>query len=290
MTNDAPVDQQQDNSATSTNDQGENQESSNVDTTETVDEANTESSESDTHDTPKEGNESVDQNMPADVTDREKSAIRKMHEATQETAKYKKEADAFQELLNHPEFNEFLQWQKTKKQESTQPQQAPQVELTEDDLLAAQADPTKFNELISKQINSVLNPVIQQAMKKINSVERDNMVSKQEREIDAFASQHSDFWDIDQRIMKAAINETRGQGLDAAYKMAKQLEKQYIDKANVSIQKKVKEKKNASSASPSKAIDPKIIYANNDSEANKIAFDNAKLGKRVDVRVKKQKS
>jgi hypothetical protein len=78
--------------------------------------------------------------MPTGETEREKSAIRKMHEATQQAAQYKKEADAFQQLLNHPEFNEFLQWQQQKRQSSTsQPDQnIPQMDLTEDELLAAQ--------------------------------------------------------------------------------------------------------------------------------------------------------
>lgn len=266
------------------------QEGENVQSTENVEQATDQSSESDTHDTPiEEGNDGVDKPMPAGETDREKSAIRKMHEATQQAAQYKKDADALQQLLHHPEFNEFLQWQKQKQSPASQQNtDIPQVDLTEDELLAAQTDPSKFNGLLNSRLQAMLNPIAQQAMQKIGALERDLALSKHEREIDAFATKHPDFWNIDQRIMKAAIADTRGQGLDAAYKVAKQLEKQYLDKAQTSIQKKVTEKKQASSASPSRSVERKIIYVESDSEANRIAFENAQLDKRVDVRVKRK--
>jgi hypothetical protein len=288
MTNETPADQAPVGEP-SANDEGENQEVSSVESTETVDQASDQSSESDTHDTPKEGNDSVDQNMPADGTDREKSAVRKMHEATQEAARYKKDSEAFQQLLNHPEFNEFLQWQKTKKSESTQPQQTPQIELTEDELLAAQTDPSKFNSLLEQRLNSMVQPMAQQFQQRLNAMERENMISKQERALDAFSETHPDFYKIDPRIMKACIAETKGQGIEAAYNMAKSLETQYKEKVQTSIQKKVQQKKQASSASPSRNVEPKIIYVDNKNEADKVAFDNAVLGKRVDVRVRNKK-
>jgi hypothetical protein len=264
-----------------------------VESTDVAAQAAPQSGESDTQDTQEQGIEGVDQKMPADADDREKAAIRKMHEATQEAARYRKEAEAFQQLLHHPEFNEFLQWQKQRKenpQGSQPPAQMPEVKLTEDEFLAAQADPAKFEGLLNSRLQSMLNPIAHQALQKINNLERELAVSKHEREIDAFATKHPDFWDIDQRIMKAAINETRGQGLDAAYKVAKQLEKQYLDKAQSSIQKKVAEKKQASSASPSRSVEPKVIEVESESEANRIAYEHALLGKRVDVRVKKNKN
>ena len=135
----------------------------------------------------------------------------------------------------------------------------------------------------------MLNPIAQQAIQKINNLERELAVSKHEREIDAFATKHPDFWEIDPRIMKTALTETKGQGLESAYNTAKQLEKQYLEKAQNSIQKKVAEKKQASSASPSRSVEPKVIYVENESEATRVAYENAVLGKRVDVRVKKNK-
>jgi len=260
----------------------------NVDTTETVEKTTTESSESDqTHDTLDKGNESVETKESADMSDRERSAVRKMHEATQEGAKYKKEADAFQELLNHPEFNEFLQWQKDKKNPSQPSQEVPQVELTEEELLAAQTDPSKYDSLMRNKFQSLIEPLAKQVMDRLSNMERDNAISKQERNLDAFAEKHPDFYSIDPRIMKASIAETRGQGIEAAYNMAKSLDSKYLDKAQSSIQKKVQQKKQASAASPSKPMEPKIVYAATQSEADHIAFENAKLGKRVDVRVKK---
>lgn len=285
MTNDTPVDNQPD--AASANDNGENtQVVGNVKSTEIEDQTDPNSSESDTDDTLDQGNESVDNNMSADMTDREKSAVRKMHEATQETAKYKKDSEAFQELLNHPEFNEFITWQKNKQNPSQSQNEFSQAELTEDDLIALQSDPAKYRENINNQVQSIVNPIAKQAMEKINNLERKLAVSQHEREIDAVAAKHPDFWDVDPRIMKAAIGETQGQGAEAAYTLAKQLEKQYVDKANTSIQKKVQAKKKASSNTPRKSIEPSIIYVKNKAEQDKVSFQQASLGKRVDVRIK----
>jgi len=264
---------------------GESLSAQNVESTETVEgQAAPESGESDTHDTPTEGNDGVDDKLPANASEAEKSAIRKMHAATQEAARYKKEADAFQQLLNHPEFNEFLDWRKNKGQQpaSTQPQ-TPNVGLTEDELIAAQGDPAKFEGLLTSRLQSMLNPIAQQAIQKINSLEREIAISKQEREIDAFATKHPDFWDKNPDLMKAALAKTKN--LDQAYNLVNQWEKSERDKALSAHQKKVQEKKQASSASPSKSLEPKVVYASNETEANKIAFQYAQQGKRVDVRI-----
>jgi hypothetical protein len=256
-----------------------------VESTELQEQAPVQPGESDTHDTPKdEGNDGVDQTeKPADMTERESSAVRKMHEATQQASQYKKEADAFQELLNHPEFNEFLQWQK-QRQAGAQPQQEmQQPNLSEDDFLAAQADPVKFDGLLNQRIQQTIGPIANQAIQKINGLERELAISKQEREIDAFASQHPDFWDKNPDLMKAAITKTKD--LNQAYNLVNQWEKGERNKALAAHQKKIQEKKQASSASPSKSMDPKTIYVSNETEANKLAFQYAKQGKRVDVQI-----
>jgi hypothetical protein len=269
---------------------GESQQAQNVEST-GQEQTTQVPSESDTHDTQEKGNESVETQLSADMTEKEKSAIRKMHEATQQAAQYKKEADAFQELLNHPEFNEFLQWRQNKQNPAqSQPPQVSEVTLTDEEFLEAQSNPKKFEGLLNTRLQSMLQPIAQQAIQKINNLERELAISKHEREIDAFATKHPDFWEIDPRIMKTALGETKGKGLESAYNMAKQLEKQYLDKANSSIQKKVAEKKQASSASPSRSVEPKVIYVESESEANRIAYENAVLGKRVDVRVQKKKA
>jgi hypothetical protein len=269
---------------------GESQEAQNVEST-GQEQTTPVPSESDTHDTQEKGNEGVEESLSADMTEKERSAVRKMHEATQQAAQYKKEADAFQQLLHHPEFNEFLQWRQQKQNPASAqpPAEIPQVQLSDEEFLEAQSNPKKFEGLLNSRLQAMLNPIAQQAIQKINNLERELAVSKHEREIDAFATKHPDFWEIDPRIMKTALTETKGQGLESAYNTAKQLEKQYLEKAQNSIQKKVAEKKQASSASPSRSVEPKVIYVENESEATRVAYENAVLGKRVDVRVKKNK-
>ena len=97
MTNESQSDQTSEGS--SDNEAGESQQAQNVESTDTGEStAAPITSESDTHDTLENtGNEGVDDKALANMTEKESSAVRKMHEATQEAAKYRKEADAFQE-------------------------------------------------------------------------------------------------------------------------------------------------------------------------------------------------
>jgi hypothetical protein len=273
--------------------EGENTAAQPVESTEVQEQAPVQPGESDTHDTQNEGNDGVDPSSekPADLSEREQAAVRKMHEATQQASQYKKEADAFQELLNHPEFNEFLQWQKQRNANpagAQPPEQLPQVQLSEEEFLAAQADPAKFEGLLQNRIQQTLGPIANQAIQKINGLERELAISKQEREIDAFAAQHKDFWDKNPELMKAAISKTKD--LSQAYNLVNQWEKAEQQKALSAHQKKVQEKRQASSASPSKSMDPKTIYVSSETEANKIAFQYAKQGKRVDVQIDPNKA
>jgi uncharacterized protein YicC (UPF0701 family) len=228
--------------------------------------------------------------LPKQLQSRGKGMLQYLHKVTQEASQVKRDAEGFQAIVNHPEFKQFLEWQKQQSNAPVQPSynQAPASELTEEELLLAQSDPKKFKSLLDGHVSSHLRPVIEQGLSKITAMERELHFMKQEKNIDAFAGQHPDFYKINPVIMKAAIRETRGQSLQAAYDLAKKLESHYLDKANTSISQKVAEKKKAVSASPSGSITPKVVYVDSEADANRVAYENAVLGKRVDVRVKKK--
>jgi hypothetical protein len=228
--------------------------------------------------------------LPKHLQARGKGMLQYLHKVTQEASQVKKDAENYQAIVNHPEFKQFLDWQRQQKSAPPQQQTNPesQAELTEEELLLAQSDPKRFSNLLNSHVAKQFNPILQQGMEKIAALEKELSFIKQEKNIDAFASEHPDFYKIDPLIMKTAIRETKGQSIQEAYNLAKKLESQYLDKATTSISKKVAEKKKAVSASPSKSVTPQVVYVENETDAMKVAYENAVLGKRVDVRVKKK--
>ena len=54
------------------------------------------------------------ENLPKELQDRGKGMLDHMHKVSQEAAEVKREADAYNQLTNHPEFQDFLKWQENK--------------------------------------------------------------------------------------------------------------------------------------------------------------------------------
>jgi len=232
--------------------------------------------------------------LPKPLQARAKGILRYLHQKSQEVASVKHLAQAYQEMTSHPEFQEYLQW---KDQRANAPQQAPQQEafetLSEDDFLAAQTDPNKFVEVQQKLLMQQAAPVLQKLQtleSKIAHYEQKERQAEASRKLDTFASQHPDFWKINPTVMKSALEEViqKKKGtIDEAYNYAKSIEKQYVEKAKSELKQQVDEKKNAVTAPPSKSLEPNVIYVKDSREATRVAFENAQLGKRVDVRVKR---
>ena len=225
--------------------------------------------------------------LPANMQERGKSMLRYMHKVTQEAAQVKQQAQAYNELINSPAFQEYVQ-----RQQNPGQQQVQQLPVSEEDIRDAvlEADPKKLNDVLSRYVANTVNPIATQALNRIQQLEHRLTVSQHEREIDAFAQQHPDFYEIPQEIMRSAFSSIGPTGtIVDAYNKAKDIEKQLYLKATKTINKQVEEKKQAVTASPSTSVNPNVIYADNQAEANRIAYENAVLGKRVDVRVKPKK-
>lgn len=235
--------------------------------------------------------------LPKPLQARARGMLQYLHKVSQEAASVKQHAQAYQEIVNHPEFQEFIQWKESRlNNNAPQTQQVPQQfePLTEDEFLAAQTDPAKFVSVQEKLLMQKAQPFIQelQSMKQELAKYRQEKVQEEaKRHLDAFASKHPDFWEINPTIMKAVLQDVvqkNGGSIEDAYNTAKSLEKQYLEKANGTIKQQVEAKKKAVSASPSKSVEPEIIYVDNKSDRDRIAYENALLGKRVDVRLKKK--
>lgn len=231
--------------------------------------------------------------LPKPLQARARGMLRHFNKVTQEAAAVKRHAQAYNEIVNHPEFQEFIKWKEERLNSPQGTPTQPQELLTEDEFLAAQSDPQKFLSVQQKILMQQAQPVLQ----KLQAIEKELATYKQEkvredarRQLDAFAAEHKDFWDINPVVMKAVLDEVVGKGkgsIEDAYNQAKSLEKQYLDKAHGTIKQQVEAKKKAVSAPPSKSMEPEVIYVADKKEATKVAYENAKLGKRVDVRVKR---
>lgn len=230
--------------------------------------------------------------LPKPLQARARGMLRYLHEKSQEAAQVKHLAQAHQELMNHPEFKEFIEWKEAKLNAPQQP--AMEVEpITDDDFLAAQTDPNKFMEVQKRIMMQEAAPLLNELKELREYVEtdrREKAETKASQQLDAFASQHPDFWKKDPVLMKAALTEIVGKRkgtVEDAYNYVLNVEKQLQERAKADIKKQVDEKKKAVTAAPSKSMDPEIIYVKDSREATRVAFENAKLGKRVDVRVKR---
>lgn len=230
--------------------------------------------------------------LPKPLQARARGMLRYLHQKSQEAAQVQHLAQAYQELTSHPEFQEFMNW-KEQRLNTPQPEELVAEPLSEDDFLAAQTDPSKFVEVQEKLLMQKAAPFLKKVEaleNKIAQYEQKERHAEAARQLDGFATQHPDFWKINPVVMKACLDEVmvKNHGtIEEAYNQAKTLEKQYLDQAKVTINKKVEEKKKAVTATPSKSLDPGIVYVSSEREANKVAAENALLGKRVDVRVKR---
>lgn len=232
--------------------------------------------------------------LPKPLQARARGMLRHLHKVSQEAAAVKQHAQAYQEIVNHPEFQEFLQFKEQRQNNPTLPEfSQTQEPLSEDEFLAAQTDPSKFAEVHNKLLMQKAAPVLkelQQLRQELSQFKQEKVREQAARQLDLFTKDHADFWEINPVVMKGALEEIvqkKGGTIQQAYDYAKSIEKQYLEKANGTIKQQVEAKKKAVTASPSKSMEPEIIYAPNKAEANRIAFENAKLGKQVDVRVKR---
>ena len=222
--------------------------------------------------------------LPENMQERGRGMLRHMHDTTQEAAKVKREAEA---SLNDPKYLAYL-----KDQHGTTPSANRSIMITQAELDAAQVDPEAHQQLIDKQVTAKLKEASDKIMPVINQIQKERIIDRHTREIDAFAQANPDFDKIHPMIMQAAVQQEVIQNkgtLADALAAAKNIERQYLDQARTSIQKQVADKKRASSAPPSKSQQIDIVYAETEAEATRISFNNAKLGKVQDIRVRSKK-
>ena len=230
-------------------------------------------------------NGNVDE-LPKQLQSRGRSMLRHMHKVTQEAAQQSKQAQA---EIGESGYQEYL---KQRQQPAAPASQEKPFEVSQAEWEAAQTDPQAFTGVVNKAVQAQLEQASKQIMPVINDLRQKQSLQDNEREIEVYAQRHPDFWDINPIIMQAAFQQEivkKKGSIEDAHRVAKDLEKQYLDKAQTQMQSKIAEKKKAVTASPSKSEEIKTVFVDTEREATKLAFENARLGKRQDVRVKKKK-
>lgn len=228
-------------------------------------------------------------NLPKPLQTRAKGVLRYLTKQSQTLAEEKKLAEEYRTLKNDPTFNQFMQ----AKQAGTAPQAPaqPQAPLyTKEELEEAQINPEKLGTLIERITESRLQQAAQKVEGMLSGIQAKQNFVDRKQEIQDFAELNPDFWTLhDRGLIKPYLREIvdTGKGsLQDAYNEAKRVADLFRQEALQQSQARVQQKKAAFSSTPSPSSEPEIIWANSKQEATQIAFDNAVLGKKVQVKVK----
>lgn len=186
---------------------------------------------------------------------------------------FKSRANALDSLVKDPE---FVNWyQNRNKPKATEP--AKEEDLTPEQWQAISQDPKAFNLYLKQQAKKMFDeqygPQIQAQTQTVD-------VLKRQSEIEIFAAQNKDFWNLDEKgLIEPIIKKYPKLGLDEVYKLAKYdtLQEEATKKAHGIVEKKktaTTEKPGVSSA----ATNGKVKVKNRE-EAMLIAMENARAGR-----------
>jgi hypothetical protein len=241
-----------------------------------------------------EWNGSNVEDLPKPLQNRARGMLRYFHKTTQDIADAKRKAEAFDRIQGDPRFKTFIDSQQQSQPANTQPPiatpEALPLSLTQEDVLQLQSGDPQAVQSVLWKAGAPLVQELQNLRTELLAEKNSRRVDSMEREIDAFASVHPDFWDVDQRVMKAAMSETvKGGGTIAqAYQLAKEIEKGYVDRVKKTIRAEVDNKKKATVASPSRSAEINVVEVDNEQDAKRVAAEAAWDNKRVEVRVRKK--
>lgn len=230
-------------------------------------------------------------NLPKPLQNRAKGVLRYLTKQSQALAEEKKLAEEYKKVKADPTYQQYLNYKQGNPVQAPQPgQNQPSALYTREELEEAQVNPEKLGELIQRGADARFKQAEQEVGGIISELRTKQTFVDRKQELQDFAELHPDFWDLHEKgLIKPYIREIvdTGQGtLQDAYNKAKEVKEMFRQEALKESQVRVGQKKAAFSNPPTPSNEPEIIWANNKSEATKIAFDQAVLGKRVQVKVK----
>lgn len=243
-----------------------------------------------------DGNLESLKDLPKDQVEHAKSVrrylTREREKDAQRTADIRAKADQLEKIQSDPQFAQFQQWKQG--QQFQVPQQAaaaqPQMPWTENEWNEAQLNPAKMAELFQRGIQHGVQQQISQYAPIVQGLQQKQAFLESAQTVQDFGELHPDMWDLYEAgimkpIVQSLVDSGKGSIADA-YAEAKKIEAHYRNQAQQFAQGQVLAKKNAVTAAPSSAGEPSVIWANDKQEWERITYDNAVLGKVVQVRIK----
>jgi hypothetical protein len=233
---------------------------------------------------PAENQQASDEVPPKRVSEFQKYMTQKTQELSktrQDLEAHKFKVEAYDKFMQ-TEYNDYVAWR--------QSLVANQPVLTESDIEAMQTDPSQIPSVVEKLVAAKVKPLEEQMARTAQQVEYKETLAAKKEEILQVAEMYPEFWDLyDNGILKPIIKDIvdsgKGTLIDAINK-AKEIEKVFLERAQKQVQGRVQEKKNGSIAAPTPTGSIETVWVKSKQEAARIAFENAVLGKRVNVKVK----
>ncbi len=187
---------------------------------------------------------------------------------------FKTRASALDTLVKDPG---FVEWYQNRGKSKAAPAPAKEEELSAEQFAAISSDPKALNLYLNQRLEKMFND---QIAPKIAEQAQTVDVLKRQSEIEIFAVQKKDFWDLDAKgLIEPIIKKYPKLGLDEVYKLAKYdtLQEEATKKAHGIVDKK----KAASTEKPgvSSASTGQRVKVKNRQEAMEIAMKNARDGR-----------
>lgn len=222
---------------------------------------------------------------------RENDQLRYVTQKAQENADVKKKATYYDQYVNSPEYANFKQWRS--QQQSPQSNTPPVTSKFESAGFSAEE-----SAVIAEAVKSIVNEQVQQKEQQFQQQLGDVKYVKAKQDLEDLGRLHPDLQDmVSAGIFKPFVEHyclRENQPLEVAYAKCKEAMGHFQKQGQVAMNQRIKEKKNAVSATPSAVGDSDILYvepgetkALTQKRVDDAAFNAALEGRKVRVRVKK---
>lgn len=204
---------------------------------------------------------------------------------SEQIAQDRDKVEKFNKLEKDPELTEFIEWKKAKRLGYSQPAYGTGN-------VSAETQPTDPN-YIDPDVQRLIAEKERIVAQDLNVVKQELAKLRTEKDLDAFAEAHPQFWELHKLgLMAPQLEKIRQSGKGTymdAYNAALDIRDNIVKAIKQEIAAKVNKKKNASSAKPTSAGEPDIEYITDKRDYIKRAFDLAAQGQIKNLKFKKQK-
>lgn len=183
-----------------------------------------------------------------------------------------------QEYQKHVNLQEIEQYNKWKQEQQNQVAQTPllPVQMTAEQWNMIKDDPMKVTEYMQSIVQANLNQAAEAVGQELNQIKHTQAVAEWEKNIQDFAKEHPDMWELHEAglfkpILEATVK--AGGSLEDAYLQSVKIRDGLRQKAQAEAQTRVKQKKDASTFTGTAAADMETVVVDKKSDVFEKAFD-----------------